>query len=116
MKKELLYKKISQISSLNKPYESPIRQRPSSEYYNLFIANCKEELINQGETLCYYIHLEELLEIFGNLVDVYYNEEFNEYKLVVNKFVVVKLPSGIVRKYPITSKINTIKGEVLRYE
>jgi hypothetical protein len=116
MRKELLYKKISQVSRLNKPYESPIRQRPSTTFYNLFINNCKDELIEQGETLCYPIHLEELLETFGDLVDVYYNEEFNEYKLIVNKFVVVKLPSGIIKKYPITSKISTIRGEVLRYE
>lgn len=116
MRKELLFKKISQINCLNKPYESPIRQRPSSTFYNIFINNCKEELIEQGETLCYKVHLEELLEIFGDLVDVYYNEEFDEYKLKVNKFAVVKLPSGIIKKYPITSKISTIRGEVLRYE
>lgn len=116
MQKNLMQRKLRNVESINKPFESNIRQRLDNEAFIRFIHTCKMELKQQNQTICYSMEqVNNLINYYGDTNLTYKTKVFQgmEYYLVVPKRYVVVIENDKEKRYPITARI---KGEVLRYE
>lgn len=111
--KNLLFKRVCETDSVNRQLETGKRATVDNEYYNIFISNCKKDLMETGKTICYYPHLKDLKKF----CEPYYcvNEVDNYYIITITQYIVT-LYNGKEKRYPITARMSQIKGEVLRYE
>lgn len=89
------------------------KQHVSDTKFKSFIKSCCKELRDKGSTICFPIHKEELERLFPNVLK--FTDQDGYVTVEVTKYVVTKY-KGYIRKYPITTPINKIKGEVLSYE
>ena len=114
--KELMFKRLSQISSLNKPYEGHVRQTYNDENFKKFIAACGSELRKEGKCLCFTLEqVNELRSTYCITVDCNKYHEFTCYIYQGPSFL-IKTNTG-ERWYPMDTPLDKIpKGDILRYE
>ena len=114
MIKKLLFKRVCETDSVNKQIETGPRASINNEYYNLFVSNCKKELKETNQCICF------TLEQVNNLINYYGSNnlcyEPTDYYYVVKpkRYVIVQCGDKIYRK-PITATIS-LKEVVLQYK
>ena len=112
--KNLLFKRVSEMASVNKQLETGKRAVVDSEYYNVFISNCKKELKETNQCICFTLEqVNNLINYYGDN-NLYYEPVEYYYVIKPKRYVVMLLHNKEYRK-PITDVID-LREVVLRYE
>lgn len=112
--KNLLFKRVCETDSVNRQLETGKRAVIDSEYYNVFISNCKKELKETNQCICFSLEqINALLNYYGSN-NLYY-EQVEYYYVIKPKRYVITLLNGKEYRKPITATID-LREVVLRYE